>query len=61
MKYRHKKRGTIYEVVGRAELQLSNVDRALEEGDVIVFYKDDHGNLWAREESEFDDGRFESL
>jgi hypothetical protein len=59
-KYRHVKRGTVYEVVGRASLQNANC-ATLSEAACMVIYRGDDGNLWAREESEFMDGRFAAL
>ncbi len=56
--YRHVKRGTVYEVIGRASLQNANCAQ-LSEAACMVIYRGDDGNLWAREESEFMDGRFE--
>lgn len=53
----HVKRGTSYEVLGRAELQNGNV-KGLREGVTLVVYRGDDGKLWAREEGEFTDGRF---
>lgn len=59
-RYRHVKRGTVYELVGRASLQNAN-QAMLAEAACLVIYRGDDGNLWAREESEFNDGRFEPL
>jgi hypothetical protein len=58
-KYRHVKRGTVYEVVGTAELQTT--DGALVDGSSLIVYRGDDGRLWAREEGEFHDGRFAAL
>jgi len=58
-RYRHVKRGTIYEVVGRAELQMSF--DSLVDGSEMVVYRGDDGKMWVREESEFHDGRFQAL
>ncbi len=55
-RWRHLKRGTTYEEIGRARLQASYPPN---EGDVLVIYRGDDGKLWAREENEFLDGRFE--
>lgn len=57
-RYRHVKRGTEYEVIGTAELQMS---RDLVDGSSLVIYRGDDGKLWAREEGEFHDGRFIAL
>lgn len=61
-KWRHRTRGTLYEEVGRAELQAA--DRNLPhptEQDTLVIYRGDDGKLWARWDVEFEDGRFERL
>jgi len=58
--WQHVKRGTSYEVVGRAELQNGNV-KGLREGVTLVVYRGSDGKLWAREEGEFTDGRFVRL
>jgi len=55
-RYRHVKRGTVYEIVGRAELQVNNI--ALADGATMVFYRGEDGKLWVRGEAEFMDGRF---
>jgi hypothetical protein len=54
--YRHIKRGTVYTVIGVAELQM----RAdLVDGSELILYQGEDGKLWAREVTEFTDGRFE--
>lgn len=58
-RYRHKKRGTVYEVIGTAELQVAGL--APDEGDYLEVYRGDDGKLWARPFDEFHDGRFEAL
>jgi len=58
-RYRHVKRGTVYEVIGEAELQMS-VD-CLVDGSSMVVYRGEDGRLWCREEGEFHDGRFEAI
>lgn len=57
--YRHKKRGTIYEVVGEATLQCA-ANPALDEQPLVI-YRGEDGMLWARGVTEFHDGRFEAL
>lgn len=57
-RFRHVKRGTEYAIVGRASLQNAGAV-ALSEAACMVIYRGDDGKLWAREESEFMDGRFE--
>lgn len=59
-RFRHVKRGTEYAVVGRASLQNAGAV-ALSEAACMVIYRGDDGKLWAREESEFMDGRFEPV
>lgn len=58
--WRHLKRGSTYQEIGRGELQLSS-ERVLVEGDRFVAYKSEDNRLWFRYESEFDDGRFELI
>lgn len=60
-RYRHKKRGTVYEVIGEAELQVANTRYTPGEGDFLVVYRGEDGKLWARWDEEFHDGRFEAL
>jgi hypothetical protein len=54
--YRHRRRGTLYTVIGRANLQ---TDHPLEDDEALVIYRDKDGKLWARPVREFRDGRFE--
>lgn len=54
--WKHVKRGTVYEVIGRAELQMSH--DLLVDGSEMIVYRGDDGKLWCREEGEFMDGRF---
>lgn len=62
---RHVKRGTTYQLLGIAEVQVSaNFPDPLAgcvEGDRLAVYRGDDGKLWARPEDEFNDGRFERL
>lgn len=55
-RWQHVKRGTEYEVIGLAGLQIATGD--LVDGSTLVVYRGDDGKLWAREEGEFTDGRF---
>lgn len=56
---RHKKRGSVYTVVGQAEVQASN--GPLQEGEAVAVYRGDDGKLWVRRVAEFEDGRFENV
>ena len=55
-RWRHVARGSDYVEVGRAKVQ--NSLQLIDEGDTIVVYRGADGKLWAREEGEFEDGRF---
>lgn len=56
--WRHKRRNTVYERIGGAEVQASEPIR---EGDVVTVYRDREGKLWVRPVTEFYDGRFEPV
>jgi hypothetical protein len=56
--YRHRRRGTVYTVIGRANLQ---TDRPISDDEVLVIYQGTNGEMWARPVSEFRDGRFEPV
>lgn len=56
--WQHVKRGTRYAVIGTATLQATG---PLHDYAQVVVYRGDDGALWAREESEFRDGRFVRL
>ena len=60
MRWRHKKRRTIYEEIGRAKLQASDVG-GFSDHQLMVVYRGEDGQLWVRPEDEFEDGRFERL
>lgn len=57
--YRHKKRGTLYTVLGVGTLQCSANE--LLDNQPIVVYRGEDGELWARGVAEFHDGRFEAV
>lgn len=57
--WRHKKRGTTYDIVGKGELQIND---DWHDGTELVIYRSrEDGRLWARPEREFYDGRFERV
>lgn len=57
--YRHVKRGSVYSVFGRFEVQATT---AVIEGDIMIAYRNDvNGTKWVRPETEFNDGRFVRL
>jgi hypothetical protein len=57
--FRHRKRGSVYTMVGSAKLQ---TDTPLSDmAEVIIYRHVETGQLWARPPSEFYDGRFDPL
>jgi hypothetical protein len=58
-RYRHVKRGTVYEVLGKGRLQCA-ANAALDDSEVVI-YRGNDGKLWARGVDEFYDGRFEPI
>ncbi|WP_242137333.1 hypothetical protein [Sphingomonas sp. TREG-RG-20F-R18-01] len=54
-RFRHVKRGTLYEMVGTAELQAGQPQHEHAE---LAIYRGEDGKLWARNTAEFHDGRF---
>lgn len=59
LRWRHKKRGTIYQIVGEAQVQ-ADKDAPLTDYEVVVVYSDEEGRMWVRRQSEFDE-RFEAV
>lgn len=57
-RWRHKKRGSFYTEVGIASVQSAH---PIVEGDRLVIYLNEAGELWARPQAEFEDGRFEKV
>lgn len=56
VRYRHKKRGTEYTLIGVGRAQ-----GELQDDDPVVLYRGDDGGLWVRHQVEFCDGRFEQV
>ena len=60
MRWRHKKRGSIYIEIGRGILQ--NAISGIDDGQPMVLYRsEEDGSLWCRPTDEFEDGRFEPI
>lgn len=58
-RYRHLARGSLYDLVGTAEVQ---AHEPLPEGEVVQVYRNAQtGHLYVRRKSEFFDGRFEKV
>lgn len=55
-RFRHKKRGTEYTLIGVGRAQ-----GTLHDEDPVVLYRGDDGGLWVRHQVEFCDGRFEEI
>ena len=56
--HQHKKRGSTYELLGTARIQS---DEPLADMAAVEVYIGREGDLWARRQSEFHDGRFIAL
>ena len=64
--HRHVARNTYYEVLAVAKMQVSRLGfsgfpangAVLGDGDEVVVYRDNSGNVYVRERKEFQDGRF---
>jgi len=55
--WKHKKRGTWYEVLGTGHLQMELP--VCDETEVVIYKSDKDSSLWVRPVAEFHDGRFE--
>ncbi len=58
--WKHKKRGTLYKEIGLGTLQASCRD-LIEDDCKVMIYQGEDGQLWVREITEFNDGRFEEV
>jgi hypothetical protein len=59
LRWRHKKRGSTYELVGEAQVQAPD-SAPLTDYELVAVYRGDDGKLWVRRVSEFHD-RFEPI
>lgn len=57
--WRHKRRGLVFTEICRVELH--SATSTVIAGSTLVIYRGANGKLWAREEGEFEDGRFEEV
>jgi len=58
--YRHKKRGTIYDIIGGGAAQASKAP--IQDCDPVIVYQSiDNDQIYVRPAGEFYDGRFEEL
>jgi len=59
-KWRHKKRGSVCELIGSAQVQAPD-DAPLTDYELVEVYREADGQMWVRRRSEFHDGRFEQI
>lgn len=57
-RWRNSVRGQIYTQLVKAEYVSHDPARP---GDVLIVFRDDSGQIWARHQREFEDGRYESV
>jgi len=58
-KWYHLKRGTKYVENDRAKIQIATTPPV--EGDVVVVYRGENGDVYCRKQEEFEDGRFKEI
>lgn len=59
--WRHKKRGTTYDIIGSATVQASLPPPLYDGAEVLIYRCREDGLLWVRRPTEFHDGRFEKI
>ena len=57
--WRHRKRGTVYEIIGPAIMQAES--SSLNESACVIYRSVESGTMWVRPTCEFFDGRFEEI
>ncbi len=60
-RWKHKKRGTVYTEIGRGLLQTADAGGLTDNELMVIYRNDETGTLWVRDETEFNDGRFEPI
>ncbi len=60
LRWRHKKRGTVYVEIARGCMQTAEAPK-LDDQSVVIYQAEDGGCIWVRPTYEFEDGRFERV